>query len=95
MSGFENARDAIFGMVRRMRGHPRHGVQQALASVHLGSSHGGYKLCLDGVDASSIVYSVGIGEDVSFDLASERASCNTRREPWLSSRPSKRTRSTM
>jgi FkbM family methyltransferase len=76
MSGLGKARSAVVGMARRLRGHPRHGVQRELDSVHLGSTYGGYKLCLDGVGASSVVYSVGIGEDISFDLALiERAGC--------------------
>jgi FkbM family methyltransferase len=76
MSGLAKARSAVVGIARRLRGHPRHGVQRELDSVHLGSTYGGYRLCLDGVGASSVVYSVGIGEDISFDLALiERAGC--------------------
>ena len=42
----------------------------------MGSSYGGYAVCTDGLDPSSIVYSVGIGEDISFDLALiERIGC--------------------
>jgi len=77
MSGLGGkARDAIFGLTRRLRGHPRHGVQRELPGVHLGSSYGGYKIYLDRLDAGAIVYSVGIGEDISFDLALiERIGC--------------------
>lgn len=61
---------------RRLRGHPRHGVQRVLPKVHLGSAYGGYALCTEGLDSSSIVYSVGLGEDISFDLALiERVGC--------------------
>jgi FkbM family methyltransferase len=76
MPGLEKARTAILGMTRRLRGRPRHGVQQTLPSAHLGSSYGGYKVYLDELDAGSVVYSLGIGEDISFDLGlMERVGC--------------------
>ena len=34
-----------------------------------GSDYGGYELITDGLDADSIVYSFGVGEDASFDVA--------------------------
>ena len=69
-------RNALLGVTRRLRGRPYQGVQCRIASEHLGSSYGGYAVSLEGLDASSVVYSVGIGEDVSFDLALiERVGC--------------------
>jgi FkbM family methyltransferase len=35
----------------------------------LGNPYGAHHVCPDGLDANSIVYSFGIGEDISFDLA--------------------------
>jgi len=35
----------------------------------LGSEYGGWNIATDKIDASSVVYSFGIGEDVSFDVA--------------------------
>jgi hypothetical protein len=35
----------------------------------LGTVYGGWTICLDGISESSIVYSFGVGEDASFDLA--------------------------
>jgi FkbM family methyltransferase len=37
-------------------------------SEFLGSAYGGWAVCPDGLDAASVVYSFGIGTDVSFDL---------------------------
>jgi FkbM family methyltransferase len=34
----------------------------------LGSDYGGWTICPDGLGTKSIVYSIGIGEDISFDL---------------------------
>ena len=76
LSGSFQFREVLDGLVRRWRRHPRQGVQRKLNSVHLGSSYGGYAVCTDRLDASSIVYSAGIGEDISFDLALiERVGC--------------------
>jgi len=45
----------------------------------LGTEYGGYHVPLDGIDAGWIVYSVGIGEDASFDLELiRRFSCRVR-----------------
>jgi FkbM family methyltransferase len=45
--------------------------------VRFGSRYGGWVIPSDLVDASSIVYSGGVGEDVSFDLALiERTGCS-------------------
>lgn len=37
--------------------------------VRLGSLYGGWAFCPDGLTASSVVYSFGVGNDISFDLA--------------------------
>ncbi len=39
------------------------------AKQTLGSSYGSHTVCLDGLSDQSIIYSAGIGEDISFDLA--------------------------
>jgi FkbM family methyltransferase len=45
--------------------------------VRLGSDYGGWVVPSDLLDESSIVYSAGVGEDVTFDLALiERTSCH-------------------
>lgn len=38
-------------------------------TAYLGSDYGGWEICLSGLDTHSIIYSFGIGDDVSFDLA--------------------------
>jgi FkbM family methyltransferase len=40
-----------------------------VASEFLGSEYGGWAVCTRFLNADSVIYSVGIGEDVSFDLA--------------------------
>lgn len=44
-------------------------VQARCAEEFLGSEYGGWWVCPEGIDASSVVYSFGVGEDISFDLA--------------------------
>jgi FkbM family methyltransferase len=44
-------------------------VQVAREHATLGSAYGAHHVCLDGLGSSSIVYSVGVGEDASFDVA--------------------------
>lgn len=64
------------GLGRRLAGKPRHGVQLEAAGVHLGTEYGGYAVLLDRVRSDSVVYSLGLGEDISFDLALiERCGC--------------------
>jgi FkbM family methyltransferase len=64
------------GALRRFRGRPRHGVELDVASVFLGTDYGGYEIVPDLVSRDAIVYSVGIGEDISFDLGLiERFGC--------------------
>jgi len=54
---------------RRLKGMPWQTVQIDIEMVKLGSDYGGYWVCPDGLDSGSVVYSFGIGEDISFDLA--------------------------
>jgi FkbM family methyltransferase len=64
------------GAIRRLRGHPAQSVQAQISSIKLGSEYGGYVVCPLGLTAESIVYSFGVGEDVSFDLGMiERFDC--------------------
>jgi FkbM family methyltransferase len=44
-------------------------VQAPRALQHFGSAYGGYYLDPSLLKASSVVYSLGVGEDISFDLA--------------------------
>jgi FkbM family methyltransferase len=40
-----------------------------VASVRLGSTYGGWTICTEaGLGPNSVIYSVGVGEDISFDL---------------------------
>lgn len=57
------------GLVRRLRRHPRQGVQLALSWEMMGNTYGGYAVDPSLLGAHSVVYSFGIGEDLSFDLA--------------------------
>jgi len=43
--------------------------QVAVAKRHLGSEYGGWTICTEHVTAGGIVYSAGVGRDISFDLA--------------------------
>jgi len=55
--------------VRRRLGGLRPKVQLQRDALVLGSSYGGYAVCPANIDQSSVVYSFGVGEDVSFDVA--------------------------
>ncbi|HWB18704.1 MAG TPA: FkbM family methyltransferase [Phycisphaerales bacterium] len=44
-------------------------LQTRCASEFLGSEYGGWNVCPTNLSASSTVYSVGVGQDISFDLA--------------------------
>jgi FkbM family methyltransferase len=48
---------------------PRIALQTERPSLTLGSEYGEHTVCPDGLGADSIVYSVGVGQDVSFDRA--------------------------
>jgi FkbM family methyltransferase len=56
-------------MFRRLSNKPRQGVQIARPVVRLGSEYGAHAVTSDALSAESVVYSFGVGEDVSFDLA--------------------------
>ena len=63
-------------LTRLLRRKPRATPQIEVPSLHLGSEYGGYVVASACVNADSIVYSFGIGEDLSFDLALiERFGC--------------------
>lgn len=48
-----------------------HGIAEELAcpTLELGIARGAWCLCPDGLNAGSVVYSFGVGTDISFDLA--------------------------
>ena len=43
-------------------------VDDHCPTQRLGSDYGGWSICPDGIGPESVVYSAGVGEDVSFDL---------------------------
>lgn len=66
----------LSGLGRRLTGKPRQGVDVDLPCSRLGTEYGGYAVLDGAVSQDSIVYSFGLGEDISFDLAlMARASC--------------------
>lgn len=68
--------ESFGSVVRRLRGRPRQGEQIAMAKERFGTDYGGYFVRTEQLCADSIVYSFGLGEDVSFDLALiERFGC--------------------
>jgi FkbM family methyltransferase len=50
------------------RAHRLHNELEVRKEV-LGTTYGGHCVCLDAVPPSAVVYSFGVGEDISFDLA--------------------------
>src|SRR5262245_45261334 len=44
-------------------------IQLRCRTEFLGSEYGGWCICPDSLGPQSVVYSVGVGEDISFDLA--------------------------
>jgi FkbM family methyltransferase len=75
LSGFRLPR-ALGGAWRRFHGRPRHGVELSAKSVFLGTEYGGYAVLPELIRPGALVYSAGIGEDISFDLALiERFGC--------------------
>lgn len=68
--------DVARSVRRRLAGKPRHGVRLKVPYEHLGTDYGGYGVALEHVPRGSVVYSFGLGEDISFDLALlERRDC--------------------
>ena len=43
-------------------------ITKTCASVYVGSYHAGYSICPTDLGPSSIIYSFGLGDDISFDL---------------------------
>jgi FkbM family methyltransferase len=63
-------------LTRWLRQKPRATPQVTVPTLHLGSEYGGYAVASNLVTRDSVVYSFGIGEDLSFDLALiERFGC--------------------
>jgi FkbM family methyltransferase len=76
MVSMDTLKDSLAGLSRRLRGEPRHAPPIALPKQRLGTDYGGYAIATELLDADSVVYSFGIGEDASFDLALiERFGC--------------------
>lgn len=48
--------------------NPKFFEQRKCLKKHFGSPNGGWTIALDGINKKSIVYSFGIGTDISFDL---------------------------
>jgi len=46
----------------------RYGLQVICPSAFIGSEYGGWAICPTSINESSIIYSFGVGEDISFDL---------------------------
>jgi FkbM family methyltransferase len=62
------------GAVNRVAGKPT--VDIDLPFERLGTEYGGYGILLDRLGSESVVYSFGLGEDISFDLSLiERVRC--------------------
>ena len=56
--------------VRRAIGQDLHfPIQASVPAKRHGSEYGGWWLCPQGLDSGSVVYSVGIGTDITFDLS--------------------------
>lgn len=53
---------ALFGWDIRLQ------IEHRCPTEHIGSRYGGWTICPDLLDKDSIVYSFGVGEDISFDL---------------------------
>lgn len=53
---------------RRLSGMPWQSVQVCVEMEKVGSDYGGYSVVPDRIRPDSVVYSFGIGEDISFDL---------------------------
>ena len=58
----------VYNLIKRLFGHPDY-IQVKCPVEHHGSEYGGWTICPNGISEKSIVYSFGIGEDISFDLS--------------------------
>jgi len=69
----EPARNALLRVRRflsQLLGHDlRYNVQVSCTKKYLGSEYGRYCICPDRITRKSIIYSFGVGEDISFDLS--------------------------
>jgi FkbM family methyltransferase len=58
------------GLLRRILARtPRFPLEATVDKVHLGTTYGGYAVIPAALSSASIVYSFGVGQDASFDLA--------------------------
>jgi FkbM family methyltransferase len=61
---------------RKLTGRILHAPDTDVATETIGSAYGSHTVVRDGLDARAVVYSFGVGEDVSFDLGLiERYGC--------------------
>lgn len=65
-SAYRRARRAVRCAVGR---DVRFGIQTRVPCERHGSDYGGWWICPTGLDGDSVVYSVGIGTDITFDLS--------------------------
>lgn len=68
MSLIRSVVQSTHALRRRLRGMPWQSVQTRVPMEKIGSDYGGYWVCPEGLGPDSVVYSFGIGEDISFDL---------------------------
>ena len=58
------------GLLRRILARtPRFPIEVEVDKLHLGTTYGGYAVVPAALGPESIVYSFGVGQDASFDLA--------------------------
>jgi FkbM family methyltransferase len=70
MMALQHAARSVKRAVRALRGQDLwQGTQTRREAVWLGNAGGRWCVCPGNLSASSIVYSFGVGEDISFDLA--------------------------
>ncbi|MGO9264484.1 MAG: FkbM family methyltransferase [Candidatus Binataceae bacterium] len=62
----------LYRSVNRVRGYRLHDPTKKISFEVLGSAYGGWALPTGLLNRDSIVYSVGIGEDITFDLSVAR-----------------------
>jgi FkbM family methyltransferase len=69
MKGFRQSYRHMRRFALALRGQELwQGVQQKVNKVSLGNEDARWCVCLEGLSERSVVYSVGVGEDISFDL---------------------------